>query len=114
MGANSVILNGANILSYSKCNCGAITLWFDNGASNSMRMETFEKLGLDLSEAEKLQASYCCDHCANHWGIDLCECGSGKMVGKCECGSGKAHDTLGVKFDSFSAILNAFNIKVYG
>lgn len=114
MGTNIKILNGTKIVRYSKCNCGAITLWFNNGASNSMRMETFKKLGLDLSEAEEFQTSYCCDHCVNHYGIDLCECGSGELVGKCDCGSNKAHDILGVKFDSFSAILKAFNISVYG
>lgn len=29
-------------------------------------------------------------------------------VGKCECGSQKAHDILGVKYDSFGAILKNF------
>lgn len=41
-------------------------------------------------------------------GIDLCECGSGARVGECECGSQKAHDTLGIKYDSFGAILKNF------
>lgn len=44
----------------------------------------------------------------NHWGIGLCGCGSGQKVGKCECGSQKAHDILGVKYDSFGAILKNF------
>ena len=38
----------------------------------------------------------------------LCGCGSGQKVGKCECGSQKAHDVLGVKYDSFGAILKNF------
>lgn len=79
---------------------------FDNGASNSMFWETFEKLDLDTGDATWLHQSYCCNHCVNHWGIDLCECGSGARVG--ECGSQKAHDTLGVKYDSFGAILKNF------
>ena len=29
-------------------------------------------------------------------------------VGECECGSQKAHDTLGIKYDSFEAILKNF------
>jgi hypothetical protein len=89
-----------------KCKYGAVTIRFDNGASNSMFWETFEKLDLDTGDATWLHQSYCCNHCVNHWGIDLCECGSGARVG--ECGSQKAHDTLGVKYDSFGAILKNF------
>lgn len=92
------------------CSCGAVTVFYDNGASNSMFQTTFEELNLDISKSEQLPDSYCCDHCVNHWGIDLCECGSGKLVGICECGSRKAHDQLGVKFDSFGAIIKAMNL----
>lgn len=91
-----------------KCKCGAVTISFDNGASNSMFWETFEKLDLDAGDATWLHQSCCCNHCVNHWGIDLCECGSGARVGECECGSQKAHDTLGIKYDSFGAILKNF------
>lgn len=34
-----------------KCKCGAVTISFDNGASNSMFWETFEKLDLDAGDA---------------------------------------------------------------
>ena len=80
-----------------KCSCGAITIHFENGASNSMFASTFKKIkkDLDLSQAEKLQDSWCCDHCVNHYGIDICECGSGEKVGKCSCGSHNAYQTLG-------------------
>jgi hypothetical protein len=27
---------------------------------------------------------YNCNHCVNHWGLDLCKCGSGDPVGSCE------------------------------
>lgn len=91
-----------------KCKCGAVTIRFDNSASNSMFWETFEKLDLDTGDATWLHQSYCCDHCINHWGIGLCGCGSGQKVGKCECGSQKAHDILGVKYDSFGVILKNF------
>jgi len=97
------------ITAISKCSCGAVTIWFDNGATNSMFQETFEQLKLDIISAEQLPESYSCDHCANHWGIDLCECGSGERVGKCHCGSNIAHDNLGVRFDSFGAILKTFS-----
>ena len=80
-----------------KCKCGAVTINFDNGASNSMFWETFEKLDLDTGDATWLHQSYCCDHCINHWGIGLCG-----------CGSQKAHDTLGIKYGSFGAILKNF------
>jgi hypothetical protein len=72
-----------------KCNCGAITIQSDVGAensfSNSMTQETFDKLfkGEDF-EIEWMQETYNCNHCVNHWGLDLCKCGSGDPVGKCE------------------------------
>lgn len=99
----------AIITDYQKCNCGAITLYFDNGASTSMYQDTFDKMDIDLSEANEIQMSYCCNHCVNHWGIDLCECGSGERVGECDCGSDKPHDQFGVPFDSFSKIIENFN-----
>lgn len=43
-----------------KCKCGAVTIRFDNGASNSMFWETFEKLDLDTGDATWLHQSYCC------------------------------------------------------
>lgn len=96
------------IKTIQKCKCGAITIRFDNGASNSMFQETFNQLNLDVSKAIELPESYCCDHCVNRWGIDLCECGSGEKVGCCECGSNRPHDILGEKFDSLGAIIRAF------
>lgn len=92
----------------SKCQCGAITVVFDNGATNSMYQQTFDDLKLDVSGAHIMPDTWCCDHCVNHWGIDLCECGSGEKVGECDCGSQEAHDKLGVVFDSFGAMLKAF------
>lgn len=97
------------IISYSKCECGAITINFDNGASNSMYKKTAKAIGIDLRKYKRLTTTYCCDHCVNHWGIDLCECGSGEEVGKCSCGSKNAHDNFGIKFNSFAALCKAFN-----
>lgn len=101
--------NTAKITEYSRCKCGAITLYFDNGANNSMKETTRKRLKLSLRGAKKLQDSYCCNHCVNHWGIDLCECGSGEPVGKCDCGSTRAVQTLGEEYDSFSKIVEAFS-----
>ena len=97
-----------NILYYQKCQCGAITLSFDNGSETSMYQETFDKLNVDLSNAEEIQESFCCNHCVNHWGIDLCECGSGERVGECSCGSDKPMQEYGVKYDSFAIIMSNF------
>ena len=110
------MIDYSQIESYSKCDCGAITIYFRNGASNSMKDSTRKKLGIDLNKIPKLQTSYCCNHCVNHWGIDICECGSGLPAGKCicgrnkavECGRNKAVETFGEKFDSFSKILKNF------
>lgn len=40
-----------------KCKCGAVTIRFDNSASNSMFWETFEKLDLDTGDATWLHQS---------------------------------------------------------
>ena len=102
----------SKVIQYQKCRCGAVTLFFDNGADSPMYQETLEmvvkEFGIDLSQVEELPQSCCCNHCVNHWGIDLCECGSGCKVGECDCGSHKAHHEFGVKFDSFGAIIRAF------
>lgn len=105
-------MNLPRITRYQRCNCGAITLWFEgNSIGNAMYQDTFDKLGLDLSGVEQLPNSYCCDHCVNHWGIDLCECGSGERVGECDCGCNNARYELGEDFDSFGLVLDAWGIK---
>lgn len=76
-----------------ECDCGAITVDFPDGASNSMSRATFDSIGF---EGEWAEGKFChCNHCVNHWGIDLCECGSGEPVGQCECGSSLASQILG-------------------
>lgn len=66
-----------------KCKCGAITVVGDD-FSNSMRPRLFRKKYPKM----KLQPGlyYACDHCGNHWGLDICGCGSGVAVGKCRGG----------------------------
>lgn len=98
------------IESYSKCSCGAITIFFKNGANNSMKEKTRKRLGIDLRKIKRLTPSTCCNHCVNHWGIDLCECGSGEEIGKCSCGGDKSVETFGEKYDSFSKILANFGM----
>lgn len=96
------------IVNYQKCSCGAVTLFFEDGTDSSMRQETLEKMRIDLSHAEELQKSYCCNHCVNHWGIDLCDCGSGELVDECSCGSHTAMQKFGKRFDSFQRVIQNF------
>jgi hypothetical protein len=107
---NDMQINYTEIESYSKCSCGAVTIHFTNGAYNSMSGRTQRMLGINLRKIKRLPESCACDHCVNHWGIDLCECGSGKAVGKCNCGSSKSVMTFGKKYDSFSKMLQNFGM----
>ena len=82
-------INYKDILYYSKCSCGAITLHMsDNKTSYSCKEDTLKIFlpNLDLITIERLQNSYCCDHCVNHYGLDLCGCGSGEEYFKCTNG----------------------------
>lgn len=73
-----------------------------------MSSRTKRMLGIDLRKIKRLPETYACNHCVNHWGIDLCECGSGEEVGKCNCGSNKSVETFGEKYDNFANILKNF------
>lgn len=107
-----IMLDYKKIKEYQKCQCGAITITFADGSTNSMSNSTHKKLGIDLRKIRRIAVlTSCCNHCVNHWGIDLCECGSGEKVGKCPCGSNKAVETFGVNFDSFGAMLHNFGMK---
>ena len=75
-----------------KCSCGAYGIndgtreikWVDN-------LETLNQItGLNLTEADFDNAIKCymCDYCVNHWGMDLCKCGSGEKIRECSCGCG--------------------------
>ena len=63
-----------------KCSCGAVTVVDDNDVDSSMTAEMFE----ELYPYKKIDGTYSsCNYCVNHWGIDLCNCGSGMKVGEC-------------------------------
>lgn len=74
-------------MAYSLCSCGAITLYIGR-KSYSCRKENLKKYfpDIDLRKLKRFHDSYCCDHCVNHYGLDLCGCGSGAEFGKCENG----------------------------
>jgi hypothetical protein len=73
------------ILGYSKCQCGAITIYTD-ALNYSCKRENLKKFfpNIDLRKITRYQESYCCDHCANRYGLDLCGCGSGADFGECD------------------------------
>lgn len=76
-------------ISYSKCSCGAITVYLDNDDTGYSCLEKNRKKffpSLDLRRAEKLPDTFSCNHCVNHWGLDLCACGSGEPYESCDCG----------------------------
>lgn len=98
------------IIEYTKCACGAITIRFEDNATNSMSLRTKRILGIDLRKIHRQPKTQVCNYCVNHWGIDLCECGSGKKNGKCSCGSQKAMESFGTSFNSFQKILTNFGL----
>lgn len=63
--------NDLKVIKKFKCKCGAITLWFSNGATNSMSAKTYARLPKEYHtkdyKAEKLWA---CDKCCNHYSIE--------------------------------------------
>ena len=90
-------MNINDIIGYDKCQCGAVTLYFANGTNSSVKQKNLKKFGIDLRKLKRInkQEMYACDHCINHYGLDICSCGSGKKVGKCECGSTEPSQTFG-------------------
>lgn len=75
------------IVNYQKCNCGAITV-FTEDSSYSVHSKNFKKFFPDVDlrtlKSGRLNVSCCCNHCVNHWGLDLCGCGSGEYFGECD------------------------------
>lgn len=69
-----------------ECKCSAITIYSDTDQI-SMSLETFQKEFPGLGVEPDCIIYNSCNHCVNHWGVDLCECGSGGFPGECHCGS---------------------------
>lgn len=86
----------------TRCQCSAITVEDEeNGVINSMKRATFRIHFPGMRTVRGVEYGSC-NHCVNHYGIDICGCGSGKPVGKCrnnyrECRAKVASETLGVR-----------------
>jgi hypothetical protein len=79
----------------NRCVCGAVTVTFDDGASTSMPKKKFKETFPKLKPETGSWGN--CNYCVNHWGIDLCRCGSGKKTNKCNCKAGLSSQELGKK-----------------
>lgn len=83
------------------CNCGAIGI--DDGTkeikwcSDILTLEEITGLTITENDLSNATHNWGCDHCINRWGLDLCSCGSGEIVGKCECGSKDSSQHYGKK-----------------
>lgn len=73
---------------YTKCQCGALAITTERGEEYLVAEENRKTFfpGLDLRRLKRYETTYCCDHCVNHYGVDLCGCGSGEEFGKCTNG----------------------------
>lgn len=77
----------------TKCNCGAINIQMgriEYSCGLDYFQEHFEIVDGTL-RSKKIRSYYGCNHCINHWGLDLCACGSGEKPHECdsdchECG----------------------------
>jgi len=63
------------------CSCGAVTITID-GNDYSMPRELLSEYNI---KEEDITHEVCgCNYCINHWGIDLCACGSGEKYQECK------------------------------
>ena len=83
---------------YTCKSCGAVGI--DDGTGEvkwAGNLEVFNKItGLNITKKDlknALLSYYGCDYCINHWGMDLCQCGSGEKVNECACGCGLPSQT---------------------
>lgn len=75
------------MIEFQKCLCGAITFYEEN-VTYSCKQSNIKKFfpNMDLRRIKRLNTTCNCNHCVNHYGLDLCGCGSGEKFGKCKEG----------------------------
>jgi hypothetical protein len=69
----------------SRCGCGAVTVEHD-GQCYSMKEENLQSYFPELMDTAPDCEVGSCDYCINHWGVDLCACGSGLKYTDCPMG----------------------------
>ena len=93
------VLQNSDVTFYSYCSCGAVTVYIGNESySCKVKDKRIYFPDLDFRRFKHLRnphTTYACDYCVNHYGLDLCSCGSGEKVGKCECGSNQPMQVVG-------------------
>ena len=89
------------------CHCGAFTFEFERGEV-SVSVENAGKFFLQIPQshfntlAKKLVPNYSnCNHCVNHWGLDVCACGSGEPYENCNEG----YDNCGTPSQNLEDVL---------
>ena len=85
------------------CSCGAWGIADATGevkfCSDLKTLEHYTGMHFTKQEIDNALHLWGCNHCCNHWGLDLCECGSGEPVGECECGSHEPSERFNVRKD---------------
>ena len=103
--------------SFYRCACGAISFITDDNRDFSCLESRLDKYlpreeldalceGGSFDELEELPRTFSCNHCINHYGIDLCACGSGEEPDKCENGfdcCGRPMQSLKLGYTAVSA-----------
>jgi hypothetical protein len=90
------------------CNCGAVTI-SNNEDHTQVSMPMLDyKIELRPLLVESLidddfDPTHNCNYCVNHWGTDLCACGSGKHPEDCE--DSPQYEDCGQPYYLFTAIL---------
>lgn len=90
--AMNALKNWYGIRWVKRCACGAITFEGDRGIGYSVMPDNgpkaFNRIPIPAAFWEVLKGcedDYVnCNHCVNHWGLDLCGCGSGEFFGECQ------------------------------
>jgi len=80
------------ITDIAHCICGAFTVTI-NRKDYSVHEDNFHKYFPNIDEkllkkySDKIMGSYGnCNWCVNHWGLDICACGSGEPYQECDNG----------------------------
>ena len=70
------------------CACGAVTVYIDDTPYSMKKAEFKRRFGRlpRIGNKARLADTGSCNYCVNHWGIDLCACGSGEHYRKCRAG----------------------------